>query len=324
MKLFFFFSVFSPVPPFASVCFPPHASLNLRRASFASSLRFVEPVLPELRNDRRERFCFSKTERLCPSDGYGCLSGSRFHLVDNVPSTVLMCTSPPRAACAYVIGADEKMFISCLWKIGWRTFTSTRRSPSWAAVCSRLSFFTNTDALTIVYTSRNRYLDFLSGGSISCTTAGGTFLFDHLTCAAAFWTCLYITDHTEHRLLRINNLSLSVTFRTGNRLCSRLCSGSVTGGAFILQNNFQFLFTAKYSLFKSNVYSCSKVCAAHRAIIGTSSASAAKQISENISENVSHICAVKVKTAEAAGSASAVFKGRVTKLVILLSFIRVA
>ena len=45
-----------------------------------------------------------------------CVPGFTSYITS--PSTVLIRTSPPRAACAKVIGAVENMFISCLWKIG--------------------------------------------------------------------------------------------------------------------------------------------------------------------------------------------------------------
>ena len=61
-----------------------------------------------------------------------------------------------------------------------------------SAVGSRLTFFTDTDTLAIVDTGRYRYLDLLSGRSISGSTAGTAFVLDHLTGSVTVRTGLYI------------------------------------------------------------------------------------------------------------------------------------
>ena len=58
-------------------------------------------------------------------------------------------------------------------------------------------------------------------------------------------------------------------------------------------------------------------------ITGTASGSAAaKDIAEDIAKDISHICAVKIETAESSRSAASV-KRRGTKLVVLTSLIRI-
>ena len=91
-----------------------------------------------------------------------------------------------------------------------------KKISSWAAVCSWLAFITDTDALAIVNTSRNGYLDLLAVGNVSGTAAIRTFVLDDLTGTMTVRAHLYITYHTEHGLLGIDDLSLTITFRTGN------------------------------------------------------------------------------------------------------------
>ena len=86
-----------------------------------------------------------------------------------------------------------------------------------SAVGSRLTFFTDTDTLTIINTGRYRYLDLLSGRGISGSTAGTAFVLDHLTGSVTIRTGLNITYHTKHGLLGVNDLALAFTFRTGDR-----------------------------------------------------------------------------------------------------------
>ena len=97
----------------------------------------------------------------------------------------------------------------------------------------------------------------------------------------------------------------------------------MTCGTLIFENDFQLFLASENRVLKSNVHTCTKVGALHRSVVGPSgSASAAEQVSEDISEDVSHICAVEVKSAKAAGSAStAIFKCRMTKLIILSSLV---
>ena len=71
-------------------------------------------------------------------------------------------------------------------------------------------------------------LDLLLAGDISGTVAIRAFLLDNLTGTAAVRTCLDILYLAKERLLCIDDLTFSVTFRTGSRLCSRLCTSSVT------------------------------------------------------------------------------------------------
>ena len=93
----------------------------------------------------------------------------------------------------------------------------------------------------------------------------------------------------------------------------------MTCGTFILQNDLQLFLASKNRFLKSNVHTCTKVCPLHRSVIGPSgSASAAEKVSEDISEDVSHICAVKVESAKATGTASATVFGCEKELEIVL------
>ena len=99
----------------------------------------------------------------------------------------------------------------------------------------------------------------------------------------------------------------------------------MTGGTLILQSDLKLFITSKYSVLKGDVHTRTQIGTFHRAIVGTSAASAAsEQISENISENVTHIRTGEIKASEASCSATAsVFKSSVTKLVVLSSLVRV-
>ena len=99
----------------------------------------------------------------------------------------------------------------------------------------------------------------------------------------------------------------------------------MAGGTLILQSDLKFFVTAKYGIFKSNIDAGTEICTFHWTIIGTSAASTtAKQVPKDVSENIAHIGTGEIKAAEAACSATAsVFKGCMTKLVILSSLIRV-
>ena len=61
------------------------------------------------------------------------------------------------------------------------------------------------------------YLNFLAIRNVSGTTAIRTFIFDDLTCTMTIRTHLNVTNHAKHGLLGVNNLTFTITFRTGNR-----------------------------------------------------------------------------------------------------------
>ena len=127
----------------------------------------------------------------------------------------------------------------------------------------------------------------------------------------------------KERLLCIDDLTLTVTFRTGDRGCTRLCAGSVTLRTLILQGKLDLLLTSKDRLLKRDTDTRSQVCSAHRTIAASSvCGTSTKEISEDISENVSHIGSVKVESA-VSGSACASVKSCMTELVVLLSLFRI-
>ena len=144
-----------------------------------------------------------------------------------------------------------------------------------------------------------------------------TFIFNDLTCSATIRTCLYITDCSEERLLCKYDLTFTATFRTGCFARARFCTCSVAGRTWILQIQLQFFIYTENSFFKCDPDACSDICTLHRSIAGTSSA-AAKHIAENITKDITEICTVKIKSAVAAA-----FKCRMTKLIILLFFLRI-
>lgn len=94
----------------------------------------------------------------------------------------------------------------------------------------------------------------------------------------------------------------------------------------ILQRQLQLFLTAEDCLFKSDAHRRMDICPFHRTVARPSSgASSAEQIAENIAEDIAHIRAAEAaKTTEAAiaaGTAAALFKGRMAELVVLLSLL---
>ena len=85
------------------------------------------------------------------------------------------------------------------------------------SICARFTFITDTDTLTIVNTSWNRYLNFFAIGNVAGTTAIRTFIFDNFASTMTIRTHLNVTNHAKHGLLGVNDLSFTITFRTGNR-----------------------------------------------------------------------------------------------------------
>ena len=194
-----------------------------------------------------------------------------------------------------------------------------------SAIGSRFSFFTDTDALSIVDTCRNRYLDLLSACGKSGSTAIRAFVFDDLTGSSTVRTGLYVSYHTEHGLLCICYLTGSMTFATGFRRSTRFCTGSVTFGTGIFQCQFQFFFAAENCFLESNVNNRTQVCSTHRTVVRSAASSATEQIPENIAEDIAHICAVKVESTETATlTGSTIFKCCMTVLVVCSSLFRIA
>ena len=192
------------------------------------------------------------------------------------------------------------------------------------AVRSGSPFSRITDTLTVINTCRNGNLDLLSGRSIAGAAAGTAFLFDHFSCSAAFRTGLYVPDHAEHRLLGIYDLTFAMTFRTGYRpLCPALPlfrDRRYTHPSGQYPSSFsqpktassKVLFTLAGDLLPSlGRYwrvSCFRRQTDHR----------------KYRRDIAHIRAVEVETAEAAGSASSVFKCSMAELVVLLSLFWIA
>ena len=161
---------------------------------------------------------------------------------------------------------------------------------SWTTVDTRLSFFTDTDTLSIVDTGRNRYLDFSLSCDISGTTAIRTFVFDYFTGTITIRTGLDILHRSKERLLCKHNFSFTTALGTCFRICSRFCTCTMAGCTLILQNHFNFFLTSKNSLFKCDPYTGTEIGTFHRSVIASSSgATATEEVAENISKDISHI-----------------------------------
>ena len=99
-----------------------------------------------------------------------------------------------------------------------------------------------------------QFLDLLLAGDISGTVAVRALLLDDLTGTSAVRTCLDILYLTEEGLLGVDDLTFTVTFRAGNRRCTRLCACSVTFRTLILQCELDLFLAAKDCLFKCDPY----------------------------------------------------------------------
>lgn len=93
----------------------------------------------------------------------------------------------------------------------------------------------------------------------------------------------------------------------------------MTGLALILQHQFDLLLAAESRLLKFDPHTGPDILSLHRPIVG-SSATAAKEISENISENIREIHPGEIKSAGSTGSV----EGGMTKLIILPPLLRIA
>ena len=89
-----------------------------------------------------------------------------------------------------------------------------KQVASRSAVYTRLTFFTDADALTIVDSGRNVDLNPFSAGCVACAMARSTFVTNNFSGSVTVRTGSYVSDRTEHGLLRVRNLTGSVTFRT--------------------------------------------------------------------------------------------------------------
>ena len=99
----------------------------------------------------------------------------------------------------------------------------------------------------------------------------------------------------------------------------------MTGLTFVLGIQLDFLLTAEYRFFKGNSYAGADITSLHWTITCSTPAAsaAAKEVSENISKNISEIGAAEIKAAKTAATGTTI-KGSVSELIILASFFRVA
>ena len=196
--------------------------------------------------------------------------------------------------------------------------------PSWAAVYTRFTLFTNTDALSVVNTGRDRHCDLLAVCDVTASMAVRTFLFYDLTASVTVRTGLYISYRAKQGLLCIYDLTFTAAFRTSLRTGSWFCTCSMAGFTLILQIQIQLFFASEYCLFKGNPYRCPDIGTFHRSIVCTSAATASEKISENITKDISHIAAVEIKAAESSGTSAALFKRSMSELIILSAFFCIA
>ena len=188
-----------------------------------------------------------------------------------------------------------------------------QKIPSRPAVHPRLAFLPNAHTLAIVDPCRMDTEMVFRLDTYPVPAAIRTFLFDDLTGAVAVRTSLYILNCSKEGLLRKDHLAFAAAFWTGNRRGPRFCSGAATLGAGIFKDNVQLFLAAKHCLFEGDPHALSDVHPLHRSLAGAASSPAAKQITENIAENVAEIRAAEIEPAESAGASGSSFKGGVDR-----------
>ena len=181
--------------------------------------------------------------------------GSRFYLVLNLAVDGLDLDRTSKGCCCEgdrYCGEDGCLLAHKYRASGYGYLNE--KVSSLAAVRSGLSFSCDTDALSVVDTCRDLDLNLLLAGDISGTVAVRALLLDDLTGTSAVRTCLDILYLTEEGLLGVDDLTFTVTFRAGNRRCTRLCACSVTFRTLILQCELDLFLAAKDCLFKCDPY----------------------------------------------------------------------
>ena len=106
---------------------------------------------------------------------------------------------------------------------------------SLASVDTRFTVAAVAQALAVVNTGRDGNFVFLSLCNKTGAITVRTFLFDDFSRSAAVRTCLDILNLSEEGLLRIHDLTFTVTFCTCLRLGSRFGSRAVTFVADFLE-----------------------------------------------------------------------------------------
>ena len=193
------------------------------------------------------------------------------------------------------------------------------------AICTWLTLFTDADTLSIVDTSRNRHFEFLPAGCITGAAARRTFFFDNLSASAAVRTRLHVLNRAKQRLLGKYYLTFAAALRARFRICSRLCACTVTRLTLILLVELDLLLTSGNRLLKSDADAGAQICSLHRTSGCSASSSAPKEIAEDVTEDITHIAAVKIEAVESTKSAcsAALLKCRMAKLVVLSAFLRI-
>src|SRR5699024_5967186 len=120
-----------------------------------------------------------------------------------------------------------------------------KQISSGSSVSSGFSLVTDSDALAIINSCRNRNLDLFTTRRIPGSMAFRAFIPDHLSSAAAFRTSLDITDRAEHRLLCIGHLTGSVTLTASLRRSARFCTCSMAGLTGVLESELYLFVTAE-------------------------------------------------------------------------------
>ena len=139
--------------------------------------------------------------------------GSRFYSVENVSVNgadlhiAAECCLGKRNRCSgenvHILSLEDRM-------TGYLNLDKQISSRS--AVYTRLTFFTDPDALSIVDSGRNVDLNAFSAGCIARAVACGTFIANDLSGSVTIRTRCHVSHRTEHGLLCVRNLTGTVTF----------------------------------------------------------------------------------------------------------------
>ena len=170
-----------------------------------------------------------------PQPDLGIRLGSRLHLILHISVYGLNMdrTAQRRRGEGNRNRRKDRRFLTLKYGMSGNRYLDQQIAPL-ASVGARLSLSGDPDALSVVDSGRDRNLDLLSRRNITASIAVRALFPDDLSRTMAVGTGLYILYLAEEGLLRINDFSFSVAFRTGDRRRSRLGSGSMTLGALVL------------------------------------------------------------------------------------------
>ena len=194
-----------------------------------------------------------------------------------------------------------------------------KKIASGSSVHAGLTLVADADALSVVDTGRNGYLDGLLAADITRAAAVRALVLDDLSASSAVRACLHISNSAEEGLLREHHLALAAALGAHLRSSPGLGARSRAGRAWILEIKCDLLLDAGDRFEECDPHAGADIGPLHRTVCRPAS-SAAEEISEQVSENIAEIGRIEIEAAKTAASV----ERRKTKLIVLRTLLRVA